>query len=47
MTEAMEARMAQMEAYLTLLFFFLLGSMASARSAEAIVNLTATSLISN
>jgi hypothetical protein len=36
MTEAMDARMAQMEAYLTLFFF--LGSTASVSSAEDIVN---------
>jgi hypothetical protein len=36
MTEAMEARMAQMEAYLTLPFF--LGSTTFASSSEAIVN---------
>jgi hypothetical protein len=36
MMEAMEARMAQKEAYLTLLFF--LGSTASASLPEAIVN---------
>jgi hypothetical protein len=36
MTEAMEARMAHMEAYLTLPFF--LGSTAFASSSEAIVN---------
>ena len=36
MMEAVEARMAQKDAYLTLLFF--LGSTASASLAEAIVN---------